>query len=134
MDSGPTTDVQHLQLLRIFHYIWGGFCCLLGLIAIVYIRFGEAILKSFERVRSPAGENLPLMFGQFFIVASVFDFVMLESVGVLSLITAGRYGSKTRLSAMLRSINFQLHLDADRDGVRSVCAVRFVSSVSKGSF
>jgi hypothetical protein len=67
----------------------------LGLLAIVYIRFGEDILKSFERVRSPAGENLPLLFGQFFIVASLFDFVMLESVGVLSLITAGKYESKT---------------------------------------
>jgi hypothetical protein len=95
MDSRPTTDVQHLKLLKIFHYIWGSFCCLLGLVAIVYIRFGEDILKSFERVRSPAGENLPLMFGQFFIVASIFDFVMLECAGVLSLITAGKYGSKT---------------------------------------
>jgi hypothetical protein len=92
---GTTTDVQHLQLLKIFHYIWGIFCCLLGLVAIVYIRFGEDILKSFERVRSPAGENLPLMFGQFFIMSSLFDFVMFESVGVLSLITAGKYGSKT---------------------------------------
>lgn len=91
----PPTDLQHLKLLRLFHYTWGAFCCLWGLLAIVYIRFGEIALKGFESARSPAGENLALMLGQFYILSCILVFVTLESAGVLSLITAGKYGSKT---------------------------------------
>jgi hypothetical protein len=89
----PPADVQHLKLLRLFHYIWGTFCCLFGLIGVIYAWIGEAMLGSFQRV--PSGqENTPLIFGQLFVAFSVFDVVLLETCGIVSLLVAGNYGAR----------------------------------------
>ena len=50
----PPTDLQDLKLLRLFHYIWGTFCCLFGLIGVIYVWIGEAVLRNFQRV--PSGQ------------------------------------------------------------------------------
>ncbi|MBV9877424.1 MAG: hypothetical protein JO025_22035 [Verrucomicrobia bacterium] len=91
-DSGLTTDVQQLNLLKLFHYIWGAFCCVWGLIGVAYVWIGESVLKHVERI--PAKENIPLIFGQLFVTFSVIGLVLLESSGVLSLIAAGKFGSR----------------------------------------
>jgi hypothetical protein len=39
-------DLEHLKLLGIFHYIWGALACLAGLIGVVYLIIGVALMMS----------------------------------------------------------------------------------------
>jgi hypothetical protein len=89
----PPTDLQHLKLLRLFHYIWGTFCCLFGLIGVIYAWIGEEMLRSFQRL-PPGQENTALIFGGLFVAFSLFDVVLLETCGMVSLLVAGKYGAR----------------------------------------
>lgn len=51
------------------------------------------MLRSFQRV--PSGqENTLLIFGQLFVAFSVFDVVLLEACGIVSLLVAGKYRAR----------------------------------------
>lgn len=51
------------------------------------------MLRSFERV--PAGpENIARIYGQLFVAFSIFDLVLLETCGIVSLLVAAKYGTQ----------------------------------------
>jgi hypothetical protein len=84
-----TKDLEYLKLLEIFHYVWGIFSCLMGLIGPVYCYIGTAVLRNFKE--NPAQENIPMLFGMLFVGFSFFGFVILETCGLLSLLAGRKY-------------------------------------------
>jgi hypothetical protein len=82
-------DLEYVRLLKIFHFVWGVFCCFFGLIGLAYGYLGTAVLRTFER--HPGNENPPMLFATISIVFSVAGFIVFETCGVLSLFAAGKY-------------------------------------------
>lgn len=84
------TDVEHLRLLSIFHYIVGAITGVFSLLPIMHLAIGVAMVTGrFER----SGDAPPAMFGWFFIVVALV-FIMCGLALATCLVLAGRFLSR----------------------------------------
>lgn len=61
-----TQDEEHLRLLSIFHYVMAGLTTLLGLLPVIHVAVGLAIVSG--SLALPEDEKIPTQFGWFFVV------------------------------------------------------------------
>jgi hypothetical protein len=75
-----------IKLLEIFHYIWGGIACLVGLIGIAYyIPLGPALLAG------SATNGFFATFEKIWVGMNILLVILCEVSGALSLIAGGKY-------------------------------------------
>lgn len=84
------TDVEHLRLLSIFHYVVGAITGLFSLLPITHVAIGVAMVTGrFERSEEPP----PAMFGWFFIGMGLV-FIVCGLALATCLVLAGRFLSR----------------------------------------
>ena len=82
------TDLEHLRLLSIFHYIVGGLAALFSLFPVIHLAMGIAIVTG--RMSDASDEPTAMAMGWFFIVMAVGAIAVGMSFAVC-LILAGRF-------------------------------------------
>ena len=63
-----STDDQHLRLLAIFHYVWGGLIALGSSIALIHVTLGIVMLVSPATFNSPGQPPAPAFMGWMFLL------------------------------------------------------------------
>ena len=90
--SAPTPaarDIDHLNLLAIFHYVWGGLVLLFSCFGIIYILMGVAFVNNPAAFAPPGGTGgRPPPIGWFFIGMGSFFLLLGWIVGGLNLYSA----------------------------------------------
>lgn len=89
MSDPLDTDLEHLRLLSIFHYVVGGFAGVFSLFPVVHLFFGIALIRGTLDGGEPGGRAM----GWFFVgMALLIIFTGLAFAGLI--ITAGRFLSR----------------------------------------
>lgn len=85
-------DVEHLRLLGIFHYIWGGLSLLGGLFIGAYFLIGGFFLMTAPPSSSSSEDSVsPSVVGGILIAVGVVLFLIVVVYGVLTLMAGGKY-------------------------------------------
>jgi ABC-type phosphate transport system permease subunit len=85
-------DLEHLKLLGIFHYIWGGLSLLGGLAIGAYFLFFGIVLMASPSTSSTTDENVNTgVVGGVMIGVGVVLFIIVVIYGVLILMAGGKY-------------------------------------------
>ena len=86
-------DLDHLKLLGIFHYIWGGLSLLGGLfIGAYFLFFGIVLMSNPQSSSSSADESASTgMAGGILIGVGVVLFIIVVVYGILTLMAGGKY-------------------------------------------
>lgn len=83
------TDLEHLRLLSIFHYVVGGFAALFSLFPVVHLFFGIALIRGGFDGDEPGGRAM----GWFFVTMALL--IILTGLAFAGLIVAaGRFLSR----------------------------------------
>lgn len=77
---------RHLSTLSILHYVYGAFICLMGLSMLVLVFLGVWVNSPWVQEQM-AGEGPPPLVGTFLSGLGVFLLVIVETVGILNLIS-----------------------------------------------
>ena len=80
-------DEQHLDLLKIFYFVFAGLQALGGCIPIVHLSLGLAMISG--KFPGKSGDPAPEMFGWFFVVIAVVLMAVIWTMAVLTY-SAGR--------------------------------------------
>jgi hypothetical protein len=89
MAEALDTDLEHLKLLSIFHYVVGGFAALFSLFPVIHLFLGIALITGGLDADEPGGRAM----GWFFIAIALL--VIVTGLGFAGLIiAAGRYLSR----------------------------------------
>jgi ABC-type phosphate transport system permease subunit len=85
-------DLEHLKLLGIFHYIWGGLSLLGGLAIGAYFLFFGIVLMANPSTSSTTDENVNTgVVGGVMIGVGVVLFIIVVIYGILTLMAGGKY-------------------------------------------
>jgi hypothetical protein len=84
-------DLQQLNLLGIFHYVWGALYCLIGILAAGIMVFMGLYLTAAPQVSSSDDSVSQSAAGGVMIGAGVFVFLICVVYGVLTLMAGGKY-------------------------------------------
>lgn len=108
-------DQEHLKLLAIFSYIWGGLSCFFSLFGLMYVFMGVLFVNSASMFAPPpptTGPAFPVgpppqLFGTIFIVIGSCFIAFFMTVGILNLISAGSMQVRKRrmLSLIVAGVN-----------------------------
>ncbi len=79
-----SNDLQHLNLLAIFHWIWGGLSIAFSFIFIIHIGMGIAILNGSLASGSNSNQDIPPEFGWLFVGAGGCAMLIGWTIGVLN--------------------------------------------------
>ncbi|MGB7158298.1 MAG: hypothetical protein WBD40_09550 [Tepidisphaeraceae bacterium] len=102
-----SADDQHLRLLALFHYIWGGITVAFSSLAIIYIILGGIMLASPNSLASPGQPPPPALVGWMFVLMGGVFLVLGWTLGGLT-IYSGRCMSRRRartFSIVMAAIN-----------------------------
>jgi hypothetical protein len=105
-------DEEHLNILAILHYVYGGLVALGGCFPLIYVGLGAFVVSESMKPRNPGNAPPPEM-GYFFIVFGLLFSLFLWAVAGL-VITSGRYLSRRRnwmfclIIAALECVNMPL--------------------------
>jgi hypothetical protein len=96
-------DQEHLRLLSIFHYVLGGFACLLPFLSLIYIGMGAMILSGkLPSAHSAHGSPPSDVFGGWFFIAFGAMFFFAGVVGaVLNFLAARALAKRERRTLCL---------------------------------
>ncbi len=97
-------DEAHLNLLRIFHFIWGGLLALMGLLPIFHVAIGIMMLTG---TFDDSGEPVPAVLGWMFILFGGFIVLLAEVIAGLNIYSAIQMGKRRRrlLSIVVAGFN-----------------------------
>ena len=86
-------DLDHLKLLGIFHYIWGGLSLLGGLfVGAYFLFFGIVLMSNPQSSSSSADESASTgMAGGILIGVGIVLFLIVVVYGILTLMAGGKY-------------------------------------------
>jgi hypothetical protein len=87
-------DLEHLKLLGIFHYIWGALACLAGLIGVVYLIIGVALMMS--PPDSSDDSSSSVAGGAVLIGLGIVIFLICEIYGIAAIMAGGKYRKHQR--------------------------------------
>jgi hypothetical protein len=93
--AGSNQDEEQLRLLEIFHYVLAGLEALTGLIPIVHVGMGIAMLTGYFPMPPAHGTPFPGMMGWFFVGIGATIILFSETLAVLTLL-AGRSINKRK--------------------------------------
>ena len=86
---GDPRDIDHLRLLAILHYVWGGLMLLGGCFGFLYIGMGVMLLKNPNAMGSPPGGGpAPTFMAYFFMAIGGVVLIFGWAVGGLNLYSA----------------------------------------------
>ena len=95
MTSTQNQDHEHLRLLSIFHYVFGGLLMAISMIPLIHIGIGLALIMAPETLPEQSDTPLPLSMGWLF--AGVGLIVMVVGLTLaICLIVSGRFLSKRK--------------------------------------
>ncbi len=89
MDAQRNSDLEHLRLLSIFHYVVAGLIFLFSLMFLIYVAIGLVVLLAPQGMSSESGEPPPAWFGWLFFGLGAFFILIAWTIAGLVL-AAGR--------------------------------------------
>jgi hypothetical protein len=100
-------DNSHLQLIAVFHYIWGGLTALFSSIALIHVSLGLMMILNKNFLTSPGQPPPPPFMGWMFVLIGGFILLLGWTMGGLT-IYSGRCISRRRnrtFSLVMAGIN-----------------------------
>lgn len=91
---------KHLSTLSILHYVYGVFVCLSGLAALLVVLIG-GFMRSELLFGSSDASDVPAWLGGFIQVIGLFIFFLIETWGVLSLLTGSWIAKRKHRTATM---------------------------------
>jgi hypothetical protein len=87
LPAQQNNDIKHLDLLAIFHWIWGGLIMLFSLAGIIYIVIGAMVLNGSLDMDSGRGNRTgdDLVFGWVFLILGIAVILLGWTVGLLNI-------------------------------------------------
>ncbi|MCM8533003.1 MAG: hypothetical protein NE330_17680 [Lentisphaeraceae bacterium] len=82
-------DIEHLSLLKVFHYVVGGISCLTACIPLLHVAIGYLIATN-QLPHEGEGNQIPNQFGWIFVALGVLAFLLGQMFSIC-IIFSGRY-------------------------------------------